>query len=86
MPSIREMCDPRVQIAAKICLENNFCKDCRLPSDHDCPAKTVSEPPAFSSTIDYPKYLCSLKSCKIKEKTSIVCPICKGRGQIQVGG
>ena len=27
MPSIREMCDPRVQIAAKICLENNFCKE-----------------------------------------------------------
>ena len=35
MPSSREMCDPRLQIAAKICLEHNFCKEYFLSTDFD---------------------------------------------------
>ena len=51
MPSIREMCDPRVQIAAKICLENNFCRDHFASSDFNVALHRVNRRLTLKRTV-----------------------------------
>ena len=51
MPSIREMCDPRVQVAAKICLENNFCKDYFASTDFNVALHRVNRRLTLKRTV-----------------------------------
>jgi len=58
--------------------EQTFCKNCGPPSCHTCKLVNSSfdNVPSNSTPKDYPFYLCSLKTCKIREKTPIICPVC----------
>ena len=57
MPSIREMCDPRVQVAAKICLENNFCKDYFAATDFNVALHRVNRRLTLKRTVSKVKIL-----------------------------